>query len=62
MYVQVIWVENVEADNSNVHGVFEQMVSSGFAFSAKRWVETIARHCQRPSSPMATISPFSNAG
>ncbi|KAM1116961.1 hypothetical protein TB2_007298 [Malus domestica] len=38
---QVIWVEHVEVDNTLVHNLFKPLVSSGFAFSAKRWVTTL---------------------
>ena len=39
----------MEVNNSLVH---KPMVSSGFAFSAKRWVATMARECERFAAVM----------
>ena len=52
-------------DNRQVHGILEPMVSSGFAFSAKRWLEILARQCERFSSPIlppTTNNPLVDAG
>ncbi|XP_024018593.1 homeobox-leucine zipper protein PROTODERMAL FACTOR 2, partial [Morus notabilis] len=44
-YSKVIWIEHVEVDDRRVHKMFEPIVTSGLAFSAKRWVATLARQC-----------------
>ncbi|XVF03952.1 hypothetical protein REPUB_Repub05bG0038000 [Reevesia pubescens] len=54
---KVTWVEHVEVDNRSVHPIFHQIVSSGFAFSAKRWIAMINRHCQWLSTSMAKSTP-----
>ncbi|KAI9176820.1 hypothetical protein LWI28_007562 [Acer negundo] len=46
-YSKVTWVENVEVDYRGVHDLYMQLVSSGYAFGAKRWVVTLDRHCLR---------------
>ena len=43
--LQVTWVEHVEVDNRLVHPIFQPIVSSGFAFGAKRWLAMLNRHC-----------------
>ncbi|XP_020417883.1 homeobox-leucine zipper protein MERISTEM L1 [Prunus persica] len=58
----VIWVEHVEVDNSLVHNMFEPLVSSGFAFCAKRWVATLIRQCQWLETTMARRTCFSTDG
>ncbi|GAB2225249.1 hypothetical protein Droror1_Dr00006040 [Drosera rotundifolia] len=52
--VQVTWVEHVKVDDQGVHNIYKQMVSSGLAFGAKRWVVTFDRQCERLASAMAT--------
>ncbi|XVE80321.1 hypothetical protein DITRI_Ditri14bG0130500 [Diplodiscus trichospermus] len=54
---KVTWVEHVEVDNRSVHPIFRPIVSSGFAFSAKRWIAIINRHCQWLATTMATTTP-----
>ncbi|XP_022717683.1 homeobox-leucine zipper protein PROTODERMAL FACTOR 2-like [Durio zibethinus] len=54
---KVTWVEHVEVDNRSLHPIFLPIVSSGFAFSAKRWIAMINRHCQWLATSMATSTP-----
>lgn len=54
-YSKVTWVEHVEVDDGGVHDLYKQVVSSGHAFGAKRWVATLDRQCERLASLMATI-------
>ncbi|XVF77590.1 hypothetical protein PTKIN_Ptkin14bG0057500 [Pterospermum kingtungense] len=54
---KVTWVEHVEVDNRSVHPIFRSIVSSGFAFSAKRWISMINRHCQWLATSMARTTP-----
>ncbi|XWS09843.1 hypothetical protein CRYUN_Cryun39dG0024300 [Craigia yunnanensis] len=50
---KVTWVEHVEVDNRSLHPIFLPIVSSGFAFSAKRWIAMINRHCQWLATSLA---------
>ncbi|KAL9264424.1 Homeobox-leucine zipper protein HDG2-like protein [Drosera capensis] len=52
-YSKVTWVEHVEIDDRGIHSIYKQMVSSGLAFGAKRWVATLDRQCERLASAMA---------
>ncbi|KAI5076470.1 hypothetical protein GOP47_0008535 [Adiantum capillus-veneris] len=46
-YSKVTWVEHFELDEyRGVHQLFEQLVSSGMAFGAKRWLSTLCRRCE----------------
>ncbi|XWS51917.1 hypothetical protein CRYUN_Cryun11dG0023000 [Craigia yunnanensis] len=54
---KVTWVEHVEVDNRSLHPIFHPIVSSGFAFSAKRWIAMINRHCQWLATSMARSTP-----
>ncbi|MCO5564600.1 hypothetical protein L7F22_018265 [Adiantum nelumboides] len=43
----VTWVEHFELDEyRGVHHLFEQIVSSGMAFGAQRWLSTLHRRCE----------------
>ncbi|TYI42333.1 hypothetical protein ES332_A01G091300v1 [Gossypium tomentosum] len=54
---KVTWIEHVEVDNRSLHPLFRAIVSSGFAFSAKRWIATINRHCQWLTTSTARTAP-----
>ncbi|KAG8502714.1 hypothetical protein CXB51_000500 [Gossypium anomalum] len=54
---KVTWIEHVEVDSRSFHPIFHPIVSSGFAFSAKRWIATINRHCQWLTTSMARTAP-----
>ncbi|KAL5082031.1 hypothetical protein RYX36_010452 [Vicia faba] len=58
----VIWVEHVEVDERGVHNLYKQLVSSGHAFGAKRWIATLDRQCERLASAMATNIPTVDVG
>lgn len=50
-------------DDRGVHSLYNQLVSSGHAFGAKRWIATLDRQCERLASAMATsIIPHGDAG
>jgi hypothetical protein len=49
-------------DDRGVHNLYKQLVSSGHAFGAKRWVATLDRQCERLASAMATNIPAGDAG
>ncbi|XP_038902649.1 homeobox-leucine zipper protein HDG2-like isoform X1 [Benincasa hispida] len=61
-YSKVTWVEHVEVDDRGVHNLYKQLVSSGQAFGAKRWVTTLDRQCERLASAMATNIPTGDVG
>ena len=49
-------------DDRGVHNLYKQLVSSGHAFGAKRWVATLDRQCERLASAMATNIPTVDVG
>ncbi|KAG2717062.1 hypothetical protein I3843_03G156400 [Carya illinoinensis] len=61
-YSKVTWVEHVEVDDRGVHNLYHQLVSSGHAFGAKRWVATLDRQCERLASAMASNIPSGDVG
>ncbi|KAH9744687.1 homeobox-leucine zipper protein HDG2 [Citrus sinensis] len=61
-YSKVTWVEHVEVDDRGVHNLYKQLVSTGNAFGAKRWVATLDRQCERLASVMATNIPTGEVG
>ncbi|KAI4319853.1 hypothetical protein MLD38_033403 [Melastoma candidum] len=61
-YSKVMWLEHVEADERGVHNLYKQLVASGQAFGAKRWVATLDRQCERLASLMATHIPSADVG
>ncbi|OWM79829.1 homeobox-leucine zipper protein HDG2 isoform X2 [Punica granatum] len=61
-YSKVVWVEHVEVDDRGVHSLYKQLVNSGHAFGAKRWVATLDRQCERLASAMATNIPTGEVG
>ncbi|KAG2712240.1 hypothetical protein I3843_04G107100 [Carya illinoinensis] len=61
-YSKVTWVEHVEVDDRGVHNLYKQLVSSGHAFGAKRWVATLDRQCERLASAMASNIPAGDVG
>ncbi|KAL1811488.1 hypothetical protein ACET3Z_021553 [Daucus carota] len=46
-FSKVTWIEHNEIDYSSVPNMFRKLVSSGFAFQAKRWIATLRRQCER---------------
>ncbi|KAL4272086.1 hypothetical protein GQ457_13G002460 [Hibiscus cannabinus] len=59
---RITWVEHIEVDNKFLHPLFRPIVSSGFAFSAKRWIAAIYRHCQWLVTSMARTTPTDAGG
>ncbi|KAK3002745.1 hypothetical protein RJ639_020106 [Escallonia herrerae] len=44
----VTWVEHVEVDDrSPIHRLYRDLVCSGQAYGAKRWITTLQRMCER---------------
>ncbi|TYJ43001.1 hypothetical protein E1A91_A03G124600v1 [Gossypium mustelinum] len=61
-YSKVTWVEHVEVDDGGVHNLYKQLVSSGHAFGARRWVSTLDRQCERLAGLMASNIPTGDVG
>lgn len=55
-------MEHVEVDDRGVHNLYKQLVNSGHAFGAKRWVANLDRQCERLASAMATNIPTGDVG
>eukprot|EP01018_Ginkgo_biloba_P005890 Gb_05082 [translate_table: standard] len=53
-YSKVTWVEHAEAEERAVHRIYHQLVSSGMAFGAQRWLASLQRQCERLASLMAS--------
>lgn len=49
-------------DDRGVHNLYKNLVNSGHAFGAKRWVATLERQCERLASVMATNVPTADLG
>ncbi|XP_019710626.1 homeobox-leucine zipper protein ROC8 isoform X2 [Elaeis guineensis] len=47
-YSKITWVEHVEIDKKNqTHQLYRNLVDSGMAFGAQRWLSTLQRMCER---------------
>ena len=55
-------MEHVEADDRAVHHIYRQLVNSGMAFGAKRWIETLQRQCEHLASVLANNIPARDLG
>ncbi|XP_020247870.1 homeobox-leucine zipper protein ROC3-like isoform X1 [Asparagus officinalis] len=56
-YARVMWVEHAEIEDKPVHNVFDQLVSSGVAFGATRWLSILQRQCECHASLMVRKIP-----
>ncbi|KAL6272258.1 hypothetical protein ACE6H2_022950 [Prunus campanulata] len=61
-YSKITWVEHVNVDELGVHNLYKQLVNSGNAFGAKRWVTTLDRQCERLASSLASNIPTGDVG
>ncbi|KAF8016345.1 hypothetical protein BT93_H1755 [Corymbia citriodora subsp. variegata] len=43
---KVTWLENGGVDYTSIHTIYKPIVSSGFAFGAKRWISAITRQAE----------------
>ncbi|XP_043695075.1 homeobox-leucine zipper protein ROC8-like isoform X2 [Telopea speciosissima] len=56
-YSKVTWVEHVEVEDKNpTHRIYWDLVHSGMAFGAERWISTLQRMCERFACLMVTTS------
>ncbi|XP_008787892.2 homeobox-leucine zipper protein ROC8-like isoform X2 [Phoenix dactylifera] len=47
-YSKITWVEHMEIDKRNhTHQLYRNLVDSGMAFGAQRWLSTLQRMCER---------------
>lgn len=53
-YAKVTWVEHAEIEDKTVHRIYKQLVNSGMAFGAQRWLANLTRQCERLASLMAS--------
>ncbi|KAI4347339.1 hypothetical protein L6164_008157 [Bauhinia variegata] len=54
-YSKVIWVEHIEIeDKTPIHRLYRNLVYSGLAFGAERWLTTLQRMCERFACQMVT--------
>mgnify|MGYP000417971226 FL=1 len=59
--MQVTWVEHVEVDDAGVHPSYQELVDSGLAFGAQRWVTTLQRQCERIASLLSNTSSITSS-
>ncbi|XP_020600376.1 homeobox-leucine zipper protein ROC8-like isoform X2 [Phalaenopsis equestris] len=56
-YSKVVWVEHMEIEEKNpIHQLYHDLVDSGIAFGAQRWVATLQRMCERIACLIVTGS------
>ncbi|XP_028807699.1 homeobox-leucine zipper protein ROC2-like [Neltuma alba] len=60
-FSKITWVEHVEADNRNLNSTFKDIIKSGFAFGATRWVSAIVRQYEYSQTLKAKYSPPEDA-
>nr|GMD96142.1 homeobox-leucine zipper protein HDG5 isoform X1 [Ipomoea batatas] len=52
-YSRVTWIEHAEVEENPVNQIFSNLVASGEAFGARRWLAVLQRQCERVASLMA---------
>ncbi|KAK7364169.1 hypothetical protein VNO80_12619 [Phaseolus coccineus] len=62
-YSKVTWIEHVEVeDKTPVHRLYRNMIYSGIAFGAQRWLTTLQRMCERIACLMVTSNSTRDLG
>ncbi|KAJ4961400.1 hypothetical protein NE237_021310 [Protea cynaroides] len=62
-YSKVSWMEHVEVEDMNpTHRIYRDLVHSGMAFGAERWISTLQRMCERFACLMLTSSSSRDIG
>lgn len=41
------WLEHMEVENTPVHAIISEFVSSGMAFGAAKWLAVLESQCER---------------
>ncbi|RZB95471.1 Homeobox-leucine zipper protein HDG11 isoform K [Glycine soja] len=55
---KITWVEHVEIEDKTLpHRLYRNLIYSGMAFGAERWLTTLQRMCERLTYLMATSNP-----
>ncbi|MED6191630.1 hypothetical protein PIB30_001909 [Stylosanthes scabra] len=57
-FSKIIWVEHVEADHSQLSNHFRPLVTTGLAFGATRWINSIVRLIDSSQIMEATTAPI----
>ncbi|EPS60199.1 hypothetical protein M569_14605, partial [Genlisea aurea] len=59
----VTWVENWEVeDKAPIHSLYREVIQSGFAFGAERWLSSLQRVCERFACLMSTANSARDLG
>ncbi|KAG9457672.1 hypothetical protein H6P81_002180 [Aristolochia fimbriata] len=54
-YSKVTWIEHVEIeDKTPTHRIYRELIHSGMAFGAQRWIATLQRMCERLACLLVT--------
>ncbi|XP_023523434.1 homeobox-leucine zipper protein HDG11-like [Cucurbita pepo subsp. pepo] len=62
-YSKVTWIEHVEVeDKGSTHWLFRDLIHSGLAFGAERWLATLQRTSERFACSMVTSSSSQDLG
>ncbi|XP_060204253.1 homeobox-leucine zipper protein HDG11-like [Lycium barbarum] len=62
-YSKVTWVEHVEVEEKSlIHRLYRDLIHSGLAFGAERWVGTLRRVCERYACLMVNSNPTQDLG
>lgn len=62
-YSKVTWVEHVEVEEKGlIHRLYRDLIHSGLAFGAERWVGTLQRVCERYACLMVNSNPSHDFG
>ncbi|XVE57206.1 hypothetical protein DITRI_Ditri04bG0072900 [Diplodiscus trichospermus] len=62
-YSKVTWVEHVEVeDKTPIHRLYRDLIHSGLAFGAERWLSTLQRMCERFACLMVSGSATRDLG
>ncbi|CAH8294067.1 unnamed protein product [Eruca vesicaria subsp. sativa] len=60
---KVTWIEHVEVDHRpEKQRVYQDLLSSGLGYGAKRWIVTLERMCERMTFSSATTIPHTDWG
>lgn len=63
MLQQVTWLEHVEIeDRTPIHRLFGDLIQSGVAFAAERWLATLQRMCERIACQMVSSTSTRDLG
>ncbi|KAJ9171332.1 hypothetical protein P3X46_014717 [Hevea brasiliensis] len=54
-YCKVTWVEHAEYDETQIHQLYQPLISSGMGFGAQRWVATLQRQSECLAILMSTV-------